>query len=138
MTTNQDIPFAKSLVDYIFRWMGMEFLPGFREANAPKRPGQDRDGDDLREGADAVPGHDRLRDDAPRRATNGASSARSTKSPQRETVMIVEEHSATVVLSEAMRDCQGDAPACDVCGTITVRNGACYKCLNCGQSMGCS
>src|SRR5438093_7376295 len=36
-TANRDIPFAKSLVDYIFRWMGMEFIPGFREANAPKR-----------------------------------------------------------------------------------------------------
>ena len=33
---------------------------------------------------------------------------------------------------------QGDAPACDVCGSITVRNGTCYKCLNCGNSMGCS
>jgi ribonucleoside-diphosphate reductase alpha chain len=32
----------------------------------------------------------------------------------------------------------GDAPACDVCGSITVRNGSCYKCMNCGQSMGCS
>ena len=32
----------------------------------------------------------------------------------------------------------GDAPACDVCGTITVRSGTCYKCLNCGNSMGCS
>jgi len=31
-----------------------------------------------------------------------------------------------------------DAPACDQCGAITVRNGACYKCLNCGNSMGCS
>src|SRR4029079_2373682 len=37
MTTNQDIPFAKSLVDYIFRWMGMQFIPGYREANAPQR-----------------------------------------------------------------------------------------------------
>ena len=37
MTTNRDIPFAKSLVDYIFRWMGMEFIPGYREANAPER-----------------------------------------------------------------------------------------------------
>jgi ribonucleoside-diphosphate reductase alpha chain len=35
MTTNRDIPFAKSLVDYIFRWLGMEFIPGYREANAP-------------------------------------------------------------------------------------------------------
>ncbi|HPQ81711.1 MAG TPA: vitamin B12-dependent ribonucleotide reductase, partial [bacterium] len=32
----------------------------------------------------------------------------------------------------------GDAPFCDQCGSITVRNGACYKCLNCGNSMGCS
>jgi len=31
-----------------------------------------------------------------------------------------------------------DAPACDSCGTITVRSGTCYKCLNCGNSMGCS
>jgi len=31
-----------------------------------------------------------------------------------------------------------DAPACDICGSITVRNGACYKCFNCGNSMGCS
>ncbi|MGV6814808.1 MAG: TSCPD domain-containing protein, partial [Phycisphaerales bacterium] len=38
MTTNRDIPFAKSLVDYIFRWLGMEFIEGYRDANAPKRP----------------------------------------------------------------------------------------------------
>jgi len=50
----------------------------------------------------------------------------------------MEQVSETAVLSAAMRDCQGDAPACDACGAITVRNGACYKCLNCGHSMGCS
>ncbi|MFG0274009.1 MAG: vitamin B12-dependent ribonucleotide reductase, partial [Phycisphaerales bacterium] len=140
MTTNADIPFAKSLVDYIFRWMGMEFLPGFREANAPKRGGQQ---DGAEPAADRT--SDRVRDAEPApRATNGASSVRTaTKGPvktktQSDRIVIVEEHSSTVVLSEAMRDCQGDAPACDVCGTITVRNGACYKCLNCGQSMGCS
>jgi ribonucleoside-diphosphate reductase alpha chain len=33
---------------------------------------------------------------------------------------------------------QDDAPVCDVCGAITVRNGTCYKCFNCGNSMGCS
>ncbi|MCI0631333.1 MAG: adenosylcobalamin-dependent ribonucleoside-diphosphate reductase, partial [Phycisphaerales bacterium] len=37
MTTNADVPIAKSLVDYIFRWMGMEFIPGYRQANAPPR-----------------------------------------------------------------------------------------------------
>ena len=37
-TKNPDIPIAKSVADYIFRWLGMEFIPGYREANAPKRP----------------------------------------------------------------------------------------------------
>jgi len=32
----------------------------------------------------------------------------------------------------------GDAPACEICGHITIRNGTCYKCVNCGNSMGCS
>ena len=36
MTANKDIPFAKSLVDYIFRWLGMQFIPGYREANLPQ------------------------------------------------------------------------------------------------------
>ena len=42
MTTNRDVPFAKSLVDYIFRWMGMEFIPGYREKNAPPRTERNR------------------------------------------------------------------------------------------------
>src|SRR5690606_34734295 len=46
--------------------------------------------------------------------------------------------SALSTLAEAMREMQADAPACDVCGTITVRSGTCYKCVNCGNSMGCS
>ena len=36
------------------------------------------------------------------------------------------------------RTMMGDAPFCNICGHITVRNGACYKCLNCGDSLGCS
>ena len=41
-------------------------------------------------------------------------------------------------LSQQGSNMQADAPACDVCGSITVRSGTCYKCLNCGNSMGCS
>ena len=41
-------------------------------------------------------------------------------------------------LSQLTSELQADAPACDVCGSITVRSGTCYKCLNCGNSMGCS
>ncbi|RZK04113.1 MAG: hypothetical protein EOO46_17460, partial [Flavobacterium sp.] len=38
----------------------------------------------------------------------------------------------------AAKSMQSDAPACNTCGHITVRSGTCYKCLNCGNSMGCS
>ena len=41
-------------------------------------------------------------------------------------------------LDAQLEEMMGDAPVCDVCGHITVRNGACYKCLNCGNSLGCS
>ena len=46
--------------------------------------------------------------------------------------------SAGNALSQQLGEMMGDAPMCDKCGNITVRNGACYRCLNCGNSMGCS
>jgi ribonucleoside-diphosphate reductase alpha chain len=42
------------------------------------------------------------------------------------------------IVNAAARSMQSDAPACNTCGHITVRSGTCYKCLNCGNSMGCS
>mgnify|MGYP007088379036 CR=1 FL=1 len=44
----------------------------------------------------------------------------------------------TDVLSQTASQAQADAPACDSCGSITMRSGTCYKCMNCGSSMGCS
>ena len=44
----------------------------------------------------------------------------------------------TASMNAALGDMMGDAPLCDICGHITVRNGSCYKCLNCGNSLGCS
>jgi ribonucleoside-diphosphate reductase alpha chain len=41
-------------------------------------------------------------------------------------------------VNAAAKSMQSDAPACNVCGHITLRSGTCYKCLNCGNSMGCS
>ena len=41
-------------------------------------------------------------------------------------------------VQEVLGDMMGDAPACPDCGHITIRNGSCYKCLNCGNSLGCS
>jgi len=41
-------------------------------------------------------------------------------------------------VNAAAKNMQGDAPSCNVCGHITIRSGTCYKCLNCGNSLGCS
>jgi len=161
MTHNPDIPFAKSLVDYIFRWMGMEFVPGYRAANAPRRSSNRTDeaahrtaardraseivsharassngqGSDGSSHVDAAQfkrnlGHGEEADDASPmgRASQG--------SPARRPRAAVAESSDAVMLQ--MTQMQADAPACDVCGTITVRSGTCYKCINCGNSMGCS
>jgi ribonucleoside-diphosphate reductase alpha chain len=44
----------------------------------------------------------------------------------------------TMSVQTALASNMGDAPLCDTCGHITVRNGSCYRCLNCGDSKGCS
>ena len=128
ITENRDIPFAKSLVDYIFRWMGMQFVPGYREANAPSRPSETSGAPGMRMDLSAAgepKGH------APRPDTVAA-----IHITQTQTEIDVVTSSASM-LSDYM-DRVGDAPACDVCGNVTVRSGTCYKCLNCGNSMGCS
>jgi ribonucleoside-diphosphate reductase alpha chain len=157
MTRNLDIPMAKSLVDYIFRWLAMEFVPGYRAANAPKRTKNlPRSPSTLGEGVDerAVGsatndsthrsgngnGHNRLVEpdakpiDYTMEATTpspGVPGTSTTPAPSRLGVL-------ADPLSQQGTDMQSDAPACDVCGSITVRSGTCYKCLNCGNSMGCS
>jgi ribonucleoside-diphosphate reductase alpha chain len=104
-TKNADIPMAKSLVDYIFRWMSITFPNGFYG------------GIDRRSAAGN-----------PENAPVSVAAALP--------VLPGGEHSTRV--DGQFGHFMADAPACDVCGSITVRNGACYRCYNCGNSMGCS
>ncbi len=153
MTTNRDIPFARSLVDYIFRWLGMEFLPGFREANAPQRPSESRGSESehrveqkslrmTQKGESRWNADEHLSDTE---TTPGASSASSrTHRPAKETTDAragaagARVTASTLSMALESMEASGDAPPCDVCGEITVRSGTCYKCMNCGNSMGCS
>ncbi|UCD75618.1 MAG: adenosylcobalamin-dependent ribonucleoside-diphosphate reductase [Phycisphaerales bacterium] len=171
MTANRDIPFAKSLVDYIFRWLGMEFIPGYREANAPQRSQPKGASEDAgtrkvkedrpwseHEAGSATPGAGRLaaqdgpdhvveRDDRAR-TDDGSTPAHKTAtcSALEEPRIAAAETTAGAAASPALSTAldqsnaslMGDAPACDECGMLTVRNGSCYKCTNCGNSMGCS
>ncbi|MEK6700945.1 MAG: adenosylcobalamin-dependent ribonucleoside-diphosphate reductase, partial [Planctomycetota bacterium] len=170
MTENPEIPFAKSLVDYIFRWMGMQFIPGYREANAPNRGSGGGGGgggargasDNNKENQDWIQQSQASAPTSQPDRFGGRLAAVTTGAPQAETLKAqpadspvshihvskttidvdvlgdIPNRVVRTVLNERLKDAQGDAPACDVCGTITVRSGTCYKCLNCGASMGCS
>ncbi len=108
-----NIKFATSIVDYIFRVLGMEYLG--RTDFLQVKPA---DMDVAEEKA-----LEALANGAPAAAAGGGAGA-GTVSPSG--------------LGQQMRTLMGDAPLCDICGNITVRNGTCYKCMNCGNSMGCS
>jgi ribonucleoside-diphosphate reductase alpha chain len=132
MTRNSDIPMAKSLVDYIFRWLAMEFVPGYRAANAPHRPRSAETAEEKSPSNGNGNGHGHSY--APRiesETTSAAATATAIGSNLRLALI-------SDPLSQQGSGMQADAPACDVCGSITVRSGTCYKCLNCGNSMGCS
>ncbi len=151
ITHNPEIPFAKSLVDYIFRWLGMEFIAGYRAANAPARS---KPQPEIKQPERAVT--EPLPAGNGQGNGNGHGNAPSAQpviqpaiqpAPPVATVPVAGAVSAVAqaltegqrsALVSAMSQMQSDAPACDACGTITVRNGTCYKCLNCGASMGCS
>ncbi len=157
MTSNREIPFAKSIVDYIFRWLGITFLEEFRKTNLPDRkqsggkkssaPEAVRDDTSSSENgrADQAEGKDADRpvgaifDGAYVGGGNGGGLRK--PAAQKKAVAAAADRSAAVQsdrVDQQFSHYQEDAPACDVCGSITVRNGNCYKCYNCGSSMGCS
>ena len=139
-TKNPDIPIAKSIADYIFRWLGMEFIPGYREANAPEAADVR-----ARAGADAGdagpqgqrPPHRHHRRPRARRGRDGHLPPRAGGAAALRRRAAASDEG----LGEQDRQFahfQSDAPACDNCGALTVRCGTCYRCFNCGNSMGCS
>ncbi len=159
MTRNSEIPIAKSLVDYIFRWLAMEFVPGYRAANAPQRAKKPippaplteplGDGAQHRGLISTTPEPKRGNGHGPRILPDTAkpfdygsglegqlesAEAPETKPPEANLRLTI----VADPLTQQGSNMQADAPACDVCGSITVRSGTCYKCLNCGNSMGCS
>jgi ribonucleoside-diphosphate reductase alpha chain len=112
-----NIKFATSIVDYIFRVLGVEYLKRFDFAQV--KPAEDAA---------------RIEDPTGRKLEQPLSEAPATAleaSPPKA-------GESFAALDAQLEEMMGDAPVCDGCGHITVRNGACYKCLNCGNSMGCS
>ncbi len=136
-TTNPDIRIAKSVVDYIFRWMGINFLAGYREANSALNGIKTAPEPDTDEPAvERIPVTKKA---AGTSAPAGKKAVDHDSLERAGVAMKVDGNGGTVTSrSEQFAKFQLDAPACDNCGSITVRNGNCYLCHNCGNSMGCS
>jgi ribonucleoside-diphosphate reductase alpha chain len=140
-----NIKMANSIVDYVFRALGVEYLrrdelaqvPPDRENDLPEPPkgiavdagvqldltdaAADADVDAVRSAVELLDGPDR-----------------GIKTPEREKVAAVSANGKSSVADVALKENMGDAPACSNCGHMTVRNGSCYVCLTCGDTTGCS
>jgi ribonucleoside-diphosphate reductase alpha chain len=115
-TNHPDIGFAKSIMDYIFRWLHLRFLTGQQQLlfeNLRLKP--------------AVPQPEGAGD------LNGSSGFGPTTNDQRPTTGSI--HAADALSSIVD---MGDAPICSFCGSIMTRNGSCYRCMSCGSTSGCS
>ena len=115
-TGNKEIPIAKSVLDYIFRWLSLRFV-------------KDQNGKDGETGADT-------------RQTELFSLTGGEQDPA-DMASIMSSFGMDNIESIEAREkrvfqAQSDAPACFECGSLMVRNGSCYRCDNCGSTSGCS
>ena len=128
-TKNAEIRNATSITDYVFRWLAFQFIPGYREnINAARTQSEF-----------VIPG---LEEELKKKVNRPV-----PELPIAEDNEIVElkpnrshgnGHGSRAFSLTQMITNQQDAPTCPNCGNVVVRNGACYKCLNCGESLGCS
>jgi len=149
-TGNPEVPIAKSIVDYIFRWMGSRFLSmddrdalgimgGEVVAEAPLESSPQLGAFDPADGpADSTPAET---PPAPSTSSDGAGGARPIALGAGAAESGTANGQVTASLGAGQRiafSVSADSPSCMDCGSIMVRNGSCYKCLNCGATSGCS
>lgn len=142
-----NIKMANSIIDYVFRALAVEYLERDDLAQVP--PNRDGELPEPKKGlaidagvqldlTDAVAEENlaavvsavKLLDAKPKPA-----------SPVSEAIIVAPatvRDAGTAAMQSVLSEMMGDAPLCDTCGHITIRNGSCYKCLNCGNSLGCS
>ncbi|MGH9598902.1 MAG: vitamin B12-dependent ribonucleotide reductase, partial [Terracidiphilus sp.] len=163
-TGNEQIGYAKSLMDYIFRWLHLRFLSGEQLAlfagfatQAPQLPASPSllPDTEAEENAPSSQQHlARLAEEVAKRLNQvsghpGGPSAGGGIAPEAQRWLAVPPsptHAPDLKdrgiyhAADAMRGMydMGDAPSCGTCGAIMVRNGSCYRCMSCGSTSGCS
>jgi ribonucleoside-diphosphate reductase alpha chain len=159
-TGNERIGYAKSLMDYIFRWLNLRFLSGEqltlfaglapRAPQLPESPSLLAENDPDEDDPAATQQHlARLAEEVAKRLNQMSGRAGGGIAPEaqpRQTQAANPGHMPSLQdrglyhAADAMREMydMGDAPSCNVCGAIMVRNGSCYRCMSCGSTSGCS
>ena len=135
MVDHPNIKTTTSIIDFMFRSLAYEYLGRNDLVHVLDKPEVQNLGNDAWDETTPTIG-DRKHELSEVRVLG-------TTAPQTEGVKAHRVHTAKPAgnldaVSQANKSMQGDAPACNVCGHITVRSGTCYKCLNCGNSLGCS
>lgn len=134
MVDHPNIKTTTSLVDFVFRALAYEYLNRTDLVHVLDKPEIGNLGDEDEVTFIGTPELSSMRVAAPSANTTASSQ------PQKlhRAAVGIKADAGLEAMNAAAKNMQSDAPACNTCGHITIRSGTCYKCLNCGNSMGCS
>jgi len=142
MVEHPNIKSTTSIVDFIFRALAYEYLGRTDLVHVLDKPEVLNTGtDDWDEIPTSLEYEKKTPELSDIRIVGGLSTKITESQPlktQRPTPAITKSENSMDAVNAAAKSMQSDAPSCNVCGHITIRSGTCYKCLNCGNSLGCS
>jgi len=135
MVEHPNIKTTTSIIDFMFRSLAYEYLGRNDLVHVLDKPELGNTGEELWDEntptiGDRIPELSEIRVVSP---TNGKVQTKPYRAEYAQKTNV-----SLDSVNAASKNMQGDAPACNTCGHITIRSGTCYKCLNCGNSMGCS
>jgi len=140
MVDHPNIKTTTSIVDFIFRALAYEYLGRTDLVHVLDKPEILNTGtDDWDEIPTSLEYDKKTPELSDVRIVAAAKTTESVKnSHAKSTISSKMDGNGLDAVNAAAKSMQSDAPACNTCGHITIRSGTCYKCLNCGNSMGCS
>ena len=135
MVEHPNIKSSTSIVDFIFRALAYEYLGRNDLVNVLDKPEVMNTGTDE---WDEIPTSPEYENTSRQLSDVRVVAAGNKPAGEQKPARTVKASSSLDAVNAAAKSMQSDAPACNTCGHITIRSGTCYKCLNCGNSMGCS
>ncbi|MFA7245038.1 MAG: vitamin B12-dependent ribonucleotide reductase [Candidatus Magasanikbacteria bacterium] len=133
-TDHPNIKNSTSILDFVFRVLGMEYLGRTDFVQVPPKGIQKNKFENMVRFSEPGKVQESFDLKVPEVKRSEIPADLQAELP----IVAVHSNEAFNAADAALSEMMGDAPACPTCGHITVRNGACYKCLNCGESLGCS